>query len=109
MFRAVAGDPHILQAPAFAASFLTTGDDIPDSVGIVSVYFNGKPLAFRSLTAHTVAVSPLIALEGDRVELVCRVPAESGMEPRKGPQATYPLTRDEYGFQRPVSPASRGL
>jgi hypothetical protein len=102
-FLALVGSKHITQAPAHCCSILSTCANEKTVVGVLR---NGVSLKFRTQPDGSVAVSPLLSLQGDRIELLCIGPQCPSGTPKPHP-ATTPFAREAraaplvYGLQSP--------
>lgn len=77
---------------------------------IVGVYLNGVPLRHRITKPLSVVVSPMLPLQGDRLEVRCLTPRESLRPTLEGPQiiqAPTVSTHSGYGLQAPSRPSLR--
>jgi hypothetical protein len=84
-------------------SIKAVAPDYPSGLAITGVYLNGARMRHRVLDPLTVAVEPMLRLQGDRVEV-------RFLAPDTAPEATTGVPRyvgspnERYGLQPPISP-----
>lgn len=81
-------------------SIKAQAQDHPEGLTIVSVHRNWVPLRHRVLDPVTVAVSPALRLEGERLEVLCLAPDTAQKAPNGVPRCVG-SPEDRYGLQAP--------
>ena len=89
--------------PAFGTSTVSIEGEAhryPTTLAIVGVKLNGVDLKHKVINSLTVTVSPMIPMEGGRLEVLC-TGANWTPEPLQWLAPAHPTLPDAYGLQRP--------
>lgn len=107
--RPLPGSPWIrddIGCGTSALSFKGEADKQPCPLTLVSVHLNGRPLRHQLLDAFTVAVSPRVPRQGDRLEVRCIRPDSTQEAPALVTPA-HPTPTVTYGLTAPANPRPR--